>query len=81
MTFKEPEGQVARWLEELQAYVFGVEHQAGARHTILTAQNQRDWDNHLVLLLHRSAGIMHAVPSHAGKRAVYTCRASVWSTT
>ena len=33
MTFKEPEGQVARWLEELQAYVFKVEHRAGARHT------------------------------------------------
>ena len=30
MSFKEPERQVARWLEELQAYVFEVEHRAGA---------------------------------------------------
>ena len=33
MSFKEPEGQVARWLEELQAYVFEVKHRADARHT------------------------------------------------
>ncbi|KAF7645993.1 hypothetical protein LDENG_00195090 [Lucifuga dentata] len=33
MTFKEPEEQVARWLEELQAFNFNVEHRAEARHT------------------------------------------------
>ncbi|KAF7654945.1 hypothetical protein LDENG_00063000 [Lucifuga dentata] len=33
VTFKEPEGQLARWLEELQAFNFNVEHRAGARHT------------------------------------------------
>lgn len=33
MSFKEPEGQVARWLEELQAFNFNVEHRAGPRHT------------------------------------------------
>ena len=30
MSFKEPEGQVAQWLEELQAYMFEVKHRAGA---------------------------------------------------
>ncbi|KAF7654948.1 hypothetical protein LDENG_00063040 [Lucifuga dentata] len=33
ITFKEPEGQVARWLEELQAFNFNIEHRAGACHT------------------------------------------------
>ena len=41
MTFKEPEGQVARWLEELQAYVFRVEHRAGARHANADALSRR----------------------------------------
>uniref|UniRef100_A0A5S6QJN3 RT_RNaseH domain-containing protein n=1 Tax=Trichuris muris TaxID=70415 RepID=A0A5S6QJN3_TRIMR len=30
--FKEPEGQVARWLELLANYAFGVEHRAGSKH-------------------------------------------------
>lgn len=33
LSFKEREGQVAMWLEELQAYNFSVEHRAGTRHT------------------------------------------------
>ncbi|KAJ8352139.1 hypothetical protein SKAU_G00236150 [Synaphobranchus kaupii] len=33
MSFKEPEGQVARWTEELQAYSFTVVHRAGPRHS------------------------------------------------
>ena len=33
MTFREPEGQVGRWLEELLAFQFRVEHRAGACHT------------------------------------------------
>ena len=32
MTFREPEGQLARWLEELQGYEFIVIHRAGERH-------------------------------------------------
>lgn len=33
MSFKEPEAQVARWLEELQSYNFTVIHKAGSSHT------------------------------------------------
>lgn len=41
MTFREPEGQVARWLEELQAYHFNVKHRAGAGHTNADALSRR----------------------------------------
>ena len=41
MTFKEPEGQVARWIEELQAFYFTVEHRPGARHTNADALSRR----------------------------------------
>ena len=30
--FKNPEGQVARWLEQLSAYTFSIEHRAGVKH-------------------------------------------------
>ena len=30
--FKEPEGQLARWLEKLQEYVFKIRHRPGRRH-------------------------------------------------
>ena len=30
--FKEPEGQVARWLEQLSAFNFKIEHRAGIKH-------------------------------------------------
>ncbi|KAG7468788.1 Transposon Ty3-I Gag-Pol poly [Solea senegalensis] len=33
MSFREPKGQIARWLEELQAYDFEIEHRPGTRHT------------------------------------------------
>ena len=32
ITFTEPEAQVARWLEELQAFNFNIEHRAKAHH-------------------------------------------------
>ncbi|KAL0147701.1 hypothetical protein M9458_056979 [Cirrhinus mrigala] len=41
MTFKEPEGQVARWLEELQSYEFTVTHRAGERHGNADALSRR----------------------------------------
>ena len=41
MTFKEPEGQVARWLEELQEYDFKIEHRPGARHSNADALSRR----------------------------------------
>ena len=31
-TFKEPEGQLARWLERLQEYTFEIKHHKGHRH-------------------------------------------------
>eukprot|EP00731_Ephydatia_muelleri_P001788 Em0001g1788a len=31
-TFKEPEGQIARWLEKLQEFDFGVVHRSGRNH-------------------------------------------------
>lgn len=39
--FKEPEGQIARWLEELAPYDFGVEYRAGARHADTDAMSRR----------------------------------------
>ena len=41
MSFREPEGQVARWLEELQAYNFTVVHRAGAQHSNADALSRR----------------------------------------
>ncbi len=41
MSFKEPEAQVARWLEELQAFDFNVEHRAGTRHANADALSHR----------------------------------------
>ena len=31
--FREPEGQVARWIQRLGCYEFDVEHSAGKKHT------------------------------------------------
>ena len=31
--FKEPEGQLARWLDKLQEFNFEVEHRRGRKHT------------------------------------------------
>lgn len=41
MTFREPEGQVARWLEELQVYDFVIEHRPGAHHSNADALSRR----------------------------------------
>lgn len=41
MTFKEPEGQLARWLEELQSYEFTATHRAGERHGNADALSRR----------------------------------------
>lgn len=41
MTFREPEGQLARWLEELQCYEFVVTHRAGERHSNADALSRR----------------------------------------
>lgn len=32
MSFREPEGQVARWLEDLQSFNFTIAHRAGTQH-------------------------------------------------
>lgn len=41
MSFKEPEGQLARWIEELQAYDFTVVHRPGVRHGNADALSRR----------------------------------------
>uniref|UniRef100_A0A3P9L4N5 Gypsy retrotransposon integrase-like protein 1 n=1 Tax=Oryzias latipes TaxID=8090 RepID=A0A3P9L4N5_ORYLA len=41
MSFKEPEGQLARWIEELQAFDFEVLHRPGARHQNADALSRR----------------------------------------
>ena len=41
LSFKEPEGQIARWLEELQSFNFQVELRAGVRHTNADAFSRR----------------------------------------
>jgi len=32
VSFRHPEGQIARWLERLQQYDFVVKHRAGTKH-------------------------------------------------
>lgn len=41
MSFREPDGQVARWLEELQSFQFSVEHRPGSQHTNADALSRR----------------------------------------
>ncbi|XP_051816115.1 uncharacterized protein LOC127537562 [Acanthochromis polyacanthus] len=41
MSFREPEGQVARWLEELQSFHFSVVHRPGAQHSNADALSRR----------------------------------------
>ena len=40
-SFKEPQGQVARWLERLQEYDFEVEHRVGRAHFNADAMSSR----------------------------------------
>ncbi|KAK7884629.1 hypothetical protein WMY93_027752 [Mugilogobius chulae] len=44
MSFKEPEGQIARWLEELAPFNFKVEYRAGGRHANADAMSRRPCD-------------------------------------
>lgn len=41
MSFKEPEGQVARWIEQLQAFQFTIQHRAGESHTNADSLSRR----------------------------------------
>lgn len=41
LQFKNPEGQVARWIERLQEYNFTVEHRAGKLHSNADAMSRR----------------------------------------
>lgn len=41
MSFREPEGQVARWLEQLASFQFTVEHRAGKSHQNADALSRR----------------------------------------
>jgi hypothetical protein len=41
MNFREPQGQVARWLEKLQVYDFEVEHRSGVSHRNADALSRR----------------------------------------
>lgn len=41
MSFKEPEGQIRCWLEELAPYTFKVEYRAGVRHANADAMSRR----------------------------------------
>ena len=45
MSFKEPEGQLARWIEELQAYDFTVVHRPGTQHGNADALSCRPCDS------------------------------------
>ena len=41
LSFKNPEGQIARWLEHLQQYHFTIEHRPGERHGNADALSRR----------------------------------------
>ena len=45
LSFKEPEGQVARWIEALQDYDFEVQHRAGRLHSNADALSRRPCDD------------------------------------
>ena len=45
-SFKEPEGQVARWLERLQEYDFEVQHRPGKQHSNADSLSRRPRRNH-----------------------------------
>ena len=41
MSFRQPQGQLARWLEKLQIYDFTVEHRPGSEHKNADALSRR----------------------------------------
>ena len=41
LTFRHPEGQVARWLEVLQSYSFTIQHRPGPKHSNADALSRR----------------------------------------
>lgn len=41
LNFKNPEGQIARWIERLQEYDFDIEHRAGLKHCNADALSRR----------------------------------------
>ena len=45
-SFKEPEGQVARWLERLKEYDFEVQHRPGKQHSNADSLSRRPRRNH-----------------------------------
>lgn len=46
MSFKEPQGQVARWLERLQEYDYTIEHRPGRQHGNADALSRRPRRHH-----------------------------------
>jgi len=44
LNFKEPEGQLARWIERLQSYNFNIEHRRGVLHSNADALSRRPCD-------------------------------------
>jgi hypothetical protein len=44
LSFKNPEGQMARWLQKLQQYNFRIEHRSGQQHGNADALSQRPCD-------------------------------------
>ena len=46
MSFRQPEGQVARWLERLQEYDFTIEHRPGRNHANADALSRRPRGRH-----------------------------------
>ena len=41
MSFKESEGEVARWIEQLHAFQFTIQHRAGESHTNADSLSRR----------------------------------------
>ena len=60
--FKAPQGQLARWLEELCQYDLTIEHRAGAKHGNADALSRMDTDDPSVCDCYRAGGELDQLP-------------------
>ena len=87
MNFKEPEGQVARWLETLAEYDFKIEHRSGKQHLNADALSRREESSptsedtaQLATLTSRSGQISTATSKDTAQHATLAGRPALIAT-